>query len=204
MATLAPLLVSFVPFAVSTSFTPGPNNLMLASAGARFGFARTIPQQAGITVGFTVMTVLVGLGVAGVLRAIPGAFAVMKAASIIYLLVLSWQIATADGIKPGGGSARPLTFLGAAAFQWINPKAWIMALGAVTTYTTLSYSLTIQVLLLAAIFGVVGIASGSTWAAFGQMLRRFLTTDARMRAFNRSMAALLVASIVPVVLEFGR
>ena len=200
-ATPATLIVAFLPFAVSMSFTPGPNNLMLASAGARFGFVRTLPQQAGVVVGFAVMNLMVGFGVAGLITAIPALYMVMKYASIAYLLYLAWRIATSESAKPGVAPPRPMSFVQAGAFQAVNPKAWIMSLGAVTTYTTLAYDLARQILMIAAVFAVVSLASASTWALFGQVIRRRLTTPRRRIAFNWTMAALLVASVAPVLVE---
>ena len=199
--SVAALVLAFLPFAVSMSFTPGPNNLMLASAGARFGFARTLPHQAGVVLGFAVLTLTVGLGVAELIAAAPMLYMVMKVASIAYLLYLAWRIATAEGAKRGAEPARPMSFIQAALFQWVNPKGWVSALGAITAYTTLSANIRLQILLITLIFALVGVASTSTWAMFGQVIRRYLTTPRRRVAFNGVMAALLVGSIVPVVLE---
>ncbi len=195
------LPISFVPYALVMSFTPGPNNLMLANAGARFGFARTVPHQAGIIIGFALMTLGVGFGIAALVAAVPAVFLAMKIASVAYLLWLAWKIATAEQVAPGSAPPKPLGLMQAAAFQWINPKAWIMALGAVTTYTTITADLREQILLITLILAVVGVASSSTWVVFGQVIRRFLTTPRRRIAFNWTMAALLVASIAPALAE---
>ncbi len=201
MPKMIAFMASLLPFAVAMSFTPGPNNLMLASAGARFGFARTLPHQAGVVLGFAVLTLTVGLGVAELIAAAPMLYMVMKVASIAYLLYLAWRIATAEGAKRGAEPARPMSFIQAALFQWVNPKGWVSALGAITAYTTLSANIRLQILLITLIFALVGVASTSTWAMFGQVIRRYLTTPRRRVAFNGVMAALLVGSIVPVVLE---
>ena len=193
--------LAVLPFAIAMSFTPGPNNLMLASAGARFGFARTLPHQAGIVVGFAIMTLCVGFGIAALIAAVPPLYLAMKIASIAYLFWLAWQVATAEGKAGSASERRPMGTAAAAAFQWINPKAWIMTLTAVTTYTTAHGDQRTQVLLLSLVFAVVGVASCSTWAAFGQVIRRYLTSGGRRTTFNRLMAALLVASIVPVLFE---
>ncbi len=202
-ATVATLAVSLLPFAISMSFTPGPNNLMVANSGMRFGFRRTLPQVAGVVSGFALLNLVVGLGVSGLISAMPGLFTVMKFASIAYLLYLAWRIATAEGLKTAGTSAKPIGFLQAVAFQWINPKAWMMAVGAVTTYTTLAFDLRLQVLVIVLVFAVVGVASTSTWTLFGQLIRRYLTTPRKRVAFNWTMAGLLVASIAPVLVEHG-
>jgi threonine/homoserine/homoserine lactone efflux protein len=200
-ATPTTLVVSLLPFAISMSFTPGPNNLMLANAGARYGFVRTLPQQAGVVVGFAIMTLTVGFGIAGLIAAAPALYTVMKYAGLVYLLYLAWKIGTAESAKPGVAPPRPMTFLQAAAYQWVNPKGWIMALGAVTTYTTLAYDLGRQILLITLVFAVIGVASTSTWAVFGQVIRRYLTTPRKRIVFNWTMAALLVLSVAPVLVE---
>ncbi len=201
--TLVTLVTSLLPFAIAMSFTPGPNNLMVASSGMRFGFRRTLPQLAGVVIGFAVLTLIVGMGVAGLVSQTPALFKVMKFASIAYLLYLAWRIATSEGLKASEKSQRPITFLQAAAFQWVNPKGWMMALGAVTTYTTLALDLRLQVLMIVLVFAAVGVASTSTWALFGQVIRRYLTTPRKRIAFNWSMAGLLVLSIAPVLAEHG-
>jgi threonine/homoserine/homoserine lactone efflux protein len=199
--TLVSLIVSFLPFAVATSFTPGPNNLMLASAGARFGFARTLPHQAGVVIGFAILTLSIGFGIAALLATAPAVFLAMKLASIVYMLWLAWKIGTAESISATPIAGKPMSFLGAAAFQWINPKGWMMALGSVTTYTTLSTDLWRQILVITVTMALVGVASSSTWVVFGQLIRRYLTTPARRVVFNWTMAALLIVSIVPVLIE---
>ena len=199
--SVAALVLAFLPFAVSMSFTPGPNNLMLASAGARFGFARTLPHQAGVVLGFALMTLIVGLGVAGLIKAAPLLYTAMKYASLLFLVYLAWRIATAETVKSAAATPRPMTFLQAAAFQWINPKGWIMALTAMTAFTTVALDARVQVVVIATVLAIVGAASTSTWAVFGLMISRYLTTPRRRTAFNWVMAALLIASIFPVLLE---
>jgi threonine/homoserine/homoserine lactone efflux protein len=198
---VAPLIIAFLPFAVAMSFTPGPNNLMLASAGARFGFARTLPQQAGVVIGFAIMTLAIGFGIAALVTAVPTLFLVMRIASIAYILYLAWKIATADSIKATPAESRPLGFFHMAAFQWVNPKAWMMALGAVTTYTTPAADFHLQILLIVLVLAVVGVASTSVWVLFGQLIRRYLTTPRRRIAFNWTMAGLLILSVAPVLIE---
>jgi threonine/homoserine/homoserine lactone efflux protein len=201
-ASPAAFIASLTPYTLSMSFTPGPNNLMLASAGARFGYLRTLPHQAGVVLGFAFMTLTVGLGVAGIILAAPLLYTVMKYASIGYILYLAWRTGTAEKLKTAAVAAeRPMTFLGAVAFQWINPKGWIMALGAMTTYTTKALDLRLQVVLITVIMAVVGVASTSAWTVFGLGVARWLTTPARRIAFNWTMAALLVLSVAPVIFE---
>ncbi len=192
------ILIGLAGFAFVSSITPGPNNLMLMASGANFGFARTIPHMLGIALGFTLMVFLVGLGLAQVFDAYPILHTVLKVLSVIYMAWLAWKIANSAPPKEGEAAGTPMTFLQAAAFQWINPKAWAMALTAVTVY-----SLGTSVLAVAAVAGMFGLVNGpavSTWTLIGQQLRRVLTNPKRLRAFNWTMAALLMASLYPVLI----
>jgi threonine/homoserine/homoserine lactone efflux protein len=196
------LILTSIPFLASMGFTPGPNNILVASSGVNFGFRATVPHILGVTFGYPVMLLLVGVGLAKLFVAIPQVHVILKYVCIVYLLYLSWKIATAAA--PGGETrkpAKPLTFLQAAAFQWVNGKGWVVALSAVTTYTVVESSLMLQVIALSAIALVVTIGAVSTWTAFGALLRQYLHTDRRRRWFNYSMAGLLVVSIVPVFFE---
>ena len=186
-------------FALVTSLTPGPNNLMLMASGANFGFRRTVPHMLGIGIGFTVMVVLVGLGLQQVFVTWPVAHAVLKAVSVLYLVWLAWKIARASAPagQDGAGGGRPFTFLEAAGFQWVNPKAWAMALTAVTVYAPGREVW--AVVIVAVIFGAINLPSVSTWTVAGQGIRRILTNPARLRAFNVTMAGLLVLSLVPML-----
>ncbi len=193
------LFLALAAFALVSSVTPGPNNLMLMASGTNFGFARTVPHMLGVAIGFTVMIVAVGAGVATVLAVVPGLLGVIKWASVAYLLYLSWKIATAPA-KPleGTSGARPMTFLQAAAFQWINPKAWTMALTAVSAYIPARDPGT-GLLIVAAVFGAINLPSVGLWAVMGVALRRFLADPRRLRAFNVVAALTLVATLYPVV-----
>ena len=196
------LILTSIPFLASMGFTPGPNNILVASSGVNFGFRATVPHILGVTFGYPVMLLLVGAGLANLFIAIPQVHVILKYLCIAYLLYLSWKIATAAA--PGGETrkaAKPLTFLQAAAFQWVNGKGWVVALSAVTTYTVVESSLMLQIIALSAIAMVVTIGAVSTWTAFGAMLRQYLHTEKRRRAFNYSMAGLLVLSIIPVFFE---
>jgi threonine/homoserine/homoserine lactone efflux protein len=190
-------LAALAAFAFVTSITPGPNNLMLMASGANFGFRRTLPHMLGVGIGFTVMVALVGVGLVQVFDAFPATYAALKAISVIYMLYLAWKIANAAPPRTDAAAGTPLTFLQAALFQWVNPKAWAMALTATAVYAP-SRSLG-AVALVALIFGAVNLPSVGSWVALGQELRRFLTRPARLRAFNLVMALLLVASLYPVL-----
>ncbi len=196
-------LIAVLIFSTVMAFTPGPNNAMLASSGSRFGLARTLPHAAGVTLGFPVMIFLVGLGLASILLASPLLQLAMKSVSCAYLLWMAFQIARSDSAKDNKGRDKPLTFLQAAAFQWINPKAWLMAVGAISAYTTASGRLYLEVAIIAAVSLVVSIFSTLTWAAFGAGIRRWLRSATALRCFNIAMALSLVASMVPIMLEIA-
>jgi threonine/homoserine/homoserine lactone efflux protein len=194
-------LIAVLIFSTVMAFTPGPNNAMLASSGSRFGLARTLPHASGVTLGFPVMIFLVGVGLASILLASPLLQLAMKSVSCAYLLWMAFQIARSDSTKESRGRDKPLTFLQAAAFQWINPKAWLMAVSAISAYTSQSGRLYIEVAIIAAVSLVVSIFSTLTWAAFGAGIRRWLRSPAALRVFNIAMALSLVASMVPIMLE---
>ena len=196
------LILTSIPFLASMGFTPGPNNILVASSGVNFGFRATIPHILGVTFGYPVMLLLVGVGLAQLFVAIPQVHVILKYVCIVYLLYLSWKIATAAALgDETRQAAKPLTFLQAAAFQWVNGKGWVVALSAVTTYTVVESSLMLQVIALSAIAMVVTIGSVCTWTAFGAILRQYLHTEKRRRLFNYCMAGLLVLSIIPVFFE---
>lgn len=185
-------------FALASSITPGPNNLMLMASGANFGFRRTVPHMLGIGIGFGVMIVLVGLGLVQIFDAFPLAHLILTVVGVAYLLFLAWKIAHAAAPDAARAGARPFTFLQAALFQWVNPKAWQMALTAITLYAP--DRSTPAILWVALIFALINLPSVSTWTVMGQQMRRILSSPGRLRAFNLCMAALLVASLIPVLL----
>jgi threonine/homoserine/homoserine lactone efflux protein len=191
--------IALLGFAFVTSVTPGPNNMMLIASGANFGFRRTIPHMLGISLGHLAMTLIVGLGLAGIVHQEPRVLVVLKWASVAYLLWLAWKLAQASAPGQATATGKPMTFLAAALFQWVNPKAWTMSLGAVSAYAVDPTPLTVA--LIAATFAAVNLPSVSIWTIAGEQLRRFLTSPGRLRAFNWTMAALLVASLWPVVMH---
>ncbi len=191
------LLTALAAFAFVTSITPGPNNLMLMTSGANFGFRRTIPHMLGVGLGFVFMVMLVGTGLVGIFEAYPLSYTVLTGVSIAYLLYLAWKIATSSEPGKAEDGARPMTFLQAALFQWVNPKAWAMALTAVTVYAP-SHSVA-AIGLVAIVFGLINIPSVGSWTILGQQMRRFLSNPTRLRAFNVTMALLLIASLAPLL-----
>lgn len=192
------LLTALAGFAFVSSITPGPNNLMLMASGANFGFLRSIPHMLGIGLGFVFMVVLVGIGLAQIFNTYPVAHTILKIASVAYMLYLAWKIANAAPAGKAAQSGKPMTFLQAAAFQWVNPKAWTMAITSVTVYTA-DTSLT-SILIVAGVFGAINFPCVSSWTVLGQQMARILTNAARLRTFNWTMAVLLVASLYPVLL----
>lgn len=184
-------------FALVTSVTPGPNNLMLMASGANFGFRRTVPHMLGVGLGFVLMTFLVGVGLAGLFQTYPLAVTALEVVSVVYMLWLAWKIAHAAAPKDRQAGGTPMTFLQAAAFQWVNPKAWAMALTAITVHAP-DRSLW-AVALVAVIFGAINLPSVSLWTLIGQQLRRVLTNTRRLMIFNWTMAGLLVLSLAPVL-----
>ena len=196
----ASLLWALVIFCFVSSITPGPNNLMLMTSGVNFGVRRTLPHMFGIAFGFTLMVVLVGLGLAGLFARVPSLLVAMKWVGAAYMIYLAAKLAMAAPLKPGGTVGDPMTFLQAAAFQWINPKAWIMALTGVATYTDPG-DYTRTVLVVALVFGIVNLPCIACWALFGTALRHALQRPGVLRAFNWTMGALLIASLYPVFTE---
>lgn len=190
------IALALAAFAFVTSITPGPNNMMLMASGANFGLRRTVPHMLGVALGFGAMIALLGLGMDKVIADHPRLMQVLYLSSILYVFWLAWKIATAAAPAGGTAGATPMSFWQACAFQWINPKAWAMALGALSAYATDRGT----VALVAVIFVLVNLPSVAVWAVMGQRLGQWLQHPGRLMLFNRVMAALLVASMLPVML----
>jgi threonine/homoserine/homoserine lactone efflux protein len=191
------VFLALVLFCVVAGVTPGPNNMMLMASGVNHGVRRTLPHLAGVVVGFALMVALVGFGLDGLFRVAPWLLPLMRWAGAAYLVWLAWRIANSGAVKPGETGGRPLGLLGAAAFQWINPKGWVMAVSALTTYAvSASYATTVGVVALTCL--IVSIPCSGIWVLFGAAMRRALAEERRARPFNWTMGALLVASIAPV------
>lgn len=190
--TLIPLTL----FAFVGAFTPGPNNLMATAAGHAFGLARTIPQILGVTIGFDLMIVLFGLGLAQVLAAFPGLHGGLKIAGAAYLFYLAWRIARAGDPAAGEAMRRPLTFIEAALFQWLNPKAWTLAVGVVAAFTTSGDAIALELIVIVAIFTVMTVSTLVVWCLFGVAIRTFLSSERQRRIVNLTMAGALALSVV--------
>jgi threonine/homoserine/homoserine lactone efflux protein len=195
------LLIAFVLFATVMFFTPGPNNIMVLSSGLTYGFRRTLPHIAGITIGFAFMVGAVGVGFGAIFVAYPVLQTILKYAGAAYLIYLAAVIAMAEPVTPGQDNRRgPMTFAGAAMFQWVNVKGWVMVIGTITAYAGIAsfpWNIAIQVLLSL----LLGVVSTSTWALSGSSLRSLMTSPRAVRAFNLVMAALLLASLYPAFMD---
>jgi threonine/homoserine/homoserine lactone efflux protein len=194
----ADVFFALLVFAFVSSITPGPNNLMLLASGVNFGFWRTVPHMLGIGAGFVTLLLSVGLGLGAVLTSFPALHMALKFAGGAYLLYLAWRIAMSRSIDKDAGNGRPMSFLSAAAFQWVNPKAWVMAVTAMVLYTNADRPFG-SVLLVAVAFGLVNVPCVSSWAGFGVALRRFLADPARLKWFNIAMGLLLAATLWPML-----
>ena len=192
------LLLAFAAYAFVTSITPEPNNTMLFVSGVNFGFRASVPHLLGVNLGFSAMVLAVGIGIGGVFTAYPFLHDILKYAGAAYLLYLAWQIARSGGMNMTNGRGEPMTFLQAAAFQWINPKAWIMAIGAIATYTP-EIGYFFNILIITVLFMLVNGPCIIAWTSFGTLLKRYLENTAFLRIFNVLMALLLVASLYPIL-----
>jgi len=195
------LILPILLFAISAAITPGPNNIMLMASGLNFGIRKSIPHLLGVAIGFPIMVILIGLGFEIVFKKFPSLHEIIKITGIVYLIYLAWRIATSSRQSLESRKATPLHFWQAVLFQWVNPKAWVMATGAIAAYTSLSTDFFTQVLIIALTFMVVAFPCSGSWLVFGSGLKRFLQKPAYQQAFNVTMALLLIASIMPVVIE---
>jgi len=195
------LLIAFVMFATVMFITPGPNNIMLLSSGLTYGFRRTLPHVAGITIGFAFMVGAVGAGLGTIFIAYPVLQTILKYAGVAYLIYLAAVIAMSEPVAPEQDNRRgPMTFWGAAMFQWVNAKGWVMVIGTITAYAAIAaypWNIVIQV----GLSLILGVVSCTAWALFGSALRPVLTSRRLVRAFNIIMALLLLASLYPVFVD---
>ncbi|MEO0384641.1 MAG: LysE family translocator [Pseudomonadota bacterium] len=195
------LILTLVAFAFLSAGTPGPNNVMLMASGMNYGFRRSLGHITGVALGFPLMIVAVGLGLSQLFAMVPWLEIALKYVCAAYLIYLAYKIATArPKIAEGGAlevSGSPLTFVQAAAFQWVNPKAWVMATTALTVYA-LPLSSTSNAFAVAAAFVFAGTFTASSWTALGDRLRLFFSDPVRLRVFNAVAAVLLLATLIPV------
>ncbi|MFT5064902.1 MAG: threonine/homoserine/homoserine lactone efflux protein [Yoonia sp.] len=193
------VFISLIGFAFASSITPGPNNLMLMASGANYGLRRTIPHMLGISIGHAFMVFMVGVLLLQIFDTYPALQTVLKVVSATYMLRLAWKIANAVPPEAKSVEGKPFTFLQAAAFQWVNPKAWFMAITAISAYAPQSLGIATGAAIVAVIFASVNLPSVTVWAWMGVQVRRFLGSAGRLRAFNITMAMLLVVSLYPML-----
>ncbi|MGL6258679.1 LysE family translocator [Vibrio sp. WXL210] len=194
-------LTAVILFAISSSVTPGPNNIMVMTSGVNFGVKRTMPLLTGICIGFTIMLLVLGAGFSAVFELYPELHFVIKCFGVLYLLYLAYLIATSSGAIQSDRQSKPLTFMNGALFQWVNGKAWVVAMGAIAAFTTAGGDLLMQNMMIAATFLVVSFPCVAIWLGFGSLLKNVLNSPRRRQLFNLCMASLLVLSIVPVISE---
>lgn len=194
-------LLPLAAFALLSAATPGPNNLMLMTSGMNYGFARSAGHMTGVALGFPIMIAALGLGLAQLFVLVPGLADLLKYVCASYLVFLAYKIATARPRIAQAGelvvSGKPLSFVQAAAFQWVNPKAWVMATTALTVYA-LPISSLANAFAVALVFACVGAFTATGWTALGDRLRLFFSNPLRLRVFNGVAATLLLATLVPV------
>jgi threonine/homoserine/homoserine lactone efflux protein len=190
-------LLGLVGFSFASAATPGPNNVLLWASGATFGVRRTIPHVLGTAVGIGAMALGSAAGIAALVAAVPALGVAMRVVGSAYLLFLAWQIARSGSLTAGSAS-RPMTLPEAAAFQLVNPKAWIFALGAVTTFRPTDLPPVPATLAVAAVMILVILPSAGLWVVFGDGLGRLLSTERTRRVVNLVLAVLVVATIALV------
>ncbi|MDW6003567.1 LysE family translocator [Vibrio mangrovi] len=197
-------LFAVVLFAVSSSVTPGPNNIMVMTSGVNFGIRKSLPLLAGICVGFTIMLFLVGLGFAQLFELFPQLHFIIKCIGTLYLLYLAYVIAQSAGSVSSTAQAKPFSFMKGALFQWINAKAWVVASGAVVAFTTTEASFHTQNMMIALTFFIVSFPCVGVWLVFGSILKKRLNSSRSRKWFNLMMSGLLVVSVLPVLQEIVR
>ncbi|TMM46334.1 LysE family translocator [Colwellia ponticola] len=188
-------------FAASTTITPGPNNIMIMASGLNYGIKNSTPHLLGICFGFPAMVILVGLGFSVIFEKYPLLHEIIKVLGVIYLLYLAWLIAASSPSSLDSKKAQPLSFIQAAFFQWVNPKAWVMATGAVSAYTSVSADVFMQVSYIALAFFIVAFPCVGMWLYFGASLKKYLKSSKHQKVFNLTMALLLFLSVLPVLQE---
>lgn len=199
----AAMIISIATFTLSTSISPGPNNIMLLSSGLTFGYKKTIPHMTGIILGFPIMVFLVGLGMGIIFEKFPDLLSVLKFAGILYLFWMAYKIANNSSTYEidENSKSKPFTFIQSALFQWINPKAWIMAITSISLFITTNENNFFQVVIVASIYLLSAILSSNTWIFGGVVLKKFIKNESSVRKLNIIMAILLIASVLPILFD---
>ncbi len=193
-----PIFLALFTFAAIAAWTPGPNNTILMASGLNHGFSRTVPMIMGVAIGFPFMIGMVGLGLGRIFDIVPQLYTAMKFAGALYMLWLAYKIATSTPAQQGERAGEPLTFVQGALFQWVNPKAWIMAMTSLSAYT-MPNDYYRGVGIVVATFVLMGLTSASGWAMFGSALRHIMNDPRYFRVINVGLALALVASLVPML-----
>ncbi len=189
--------LSLITFTFVAGITPGPNNIMLLASGLNHGIRKSMPHYLGICIGFPIMVTVVGFGLGALFEQYPGIFIYIKVSGIAYLLYLAWKTANAGNSSASKNVRQPLTFVQAAAFQWLNPKAWVIAVGALAAFTT-PENVTQSGVTITLIYFVMGFLCMAIWLKLGQGLQQSLSKGNRIHYFNITMAVLLALSVIPV------
>ena len=195
------MILSIATFTLSTVTTPGPNNIMLLSSGLTFGYKKTIPHMSGIAIGFPFMVILVGLGMGVVFQKFPIVLTILKVVGILYLFWMAYKIANNKNSYDieTKKKSKPFTFFQSAMFQWVNPKAWIMATTSVSVFVSSNYDNFTQVLVIALLYFLSAIFSTNFWAFGGVVLKKIIKNETYLRFLNIAMAILLIGSVLPVL-----
>jgi len=192
-------LIALIVFACTGSFTPGPNNTIASVTGANHGLRATVPHIFGVPFGFSTMLIAGGLGAAALIVTHPTLATAIRWIGIAYLLYIAWAIGRAD--SAGDRSlARPLTFWQSAAFQYTNPKAWMLTAATIATYMAADGATT-RIVIICAVFSLACAASLVVWAAAGAALKHWLRHGSRLRIFNLTMGAMLAATALWMAFE---
>lgn len=191
-------LLPLATFAFVSSITPGPNNIMLTSSGILFGFVRSIPHMLGVTFGFGVMLVLCAAGIGTLVLAVPAIHVLLKAAGSAYLLYLAWQLRSMAFRMDERTSAKPMSFFGAALFQFANPKAWVMAVTGASAFLPLMQPVWFAIALFCIVFCAINLPCVGVWAGTGAMLRHYLDHAVWKRVFSAVMVLLTTYSAVAI------
>lgn len=194
----AETLFAIFTLAAATVWTPGPNNALLATSGARFGFRRTLPHALGVALGFPLMCFCMALGLGEVFQAQPMIREALRWIGAAVLLWIAWKTFNAGAPGSDPRHVRPWTFLQATAFQWVNPKAWMMAISMISQFVTGDAPL-LEAAAVSGVYALVGLTSANGWALFGAALQRYLSTPIRLRVFNGMMAGLIVLTVIALL-----
>lgn len=197
-------LPAMMLFAVSSAFTPGPNNIMMMASGLNFGVRKSLPHLLGVWFGVPTMVIGVGFGLGFLFQTYPLLHQLIKVLGILYLLYLAWLIANSAGVEVNDARAKPLTFIQAALFQWINPKGWVVTTSAIATFSNPESNIYLQVVIIAGVFLLFAAPATATWLCFGSVLQRVISHRWQQKLFNGVMALLLVVSITPIAYELIR